>query len=98
RAGRVLTRDGACLGIDRPAGRAAVLRWRDAGGGVLVTGAAEPVVLAAGLRLAHAAIRRRKPVVVVDLTGDRELPAPLAAGWRAVRAPLPGFGAARGPR
>jgi len=98
RAGRALTRDGACLGVDRSSGRAAVLRWRDAGGGVLVTGAARPAVLASGLRLAHAAIRRRMPVIVVDLTGDRDLATALAATCAAVRAPLHMFGTAGGPR
>ena len=98
RAGRVLTRDGVCLGIEAATGRAAVLCWRDAGGGVLVTGAAAPVVLASGLLLADAAIRRRKPVVVVDLRGDRDLPGALAARCRAARAPLHVFGSAAGPR
>jgi len=98
RAGHVLTRDGACLGVDATAGRAAVLSWRDAGGGVLVTGAAAPAVLASGMRLAHAAIRRRKPVIVVDLTGDPGLPGALAASCAAVRAPLHVFGAQGGPR
>jgi len=98
RAGRVLTRGGACLGVDRSTGRAAELSWRDAGGGVLVTGAAGPAVRATGLRLAHAAIRRRKPVIVVDPTGDRDLPGTLAALCAAARAPLHVFGAADGPR
>src|SRR5579863_6428924 len=98
RAGRVLTRDGARLGVEPGTGRAAVLSWRDAGGGVLVTGAAAPAVLASGLQLAHAAIRRRKPVIVVDLTGDRELPGALAALCAAARAPLHEFGAAGGSR
>jgi hypothetical protein len=98
RAGRVLTRDGACLGVDAATGRAAVLAWRDAGGGVLVTGAAGPAVLVSGLRLAHAAIRRRTPVIVVDLTGDRELPGTLAGICAAARAPLHVFGAPGGPR
>ena len=98
RAGRVLTRDGVRLGVEPGTGRAAVLSWRDAGGGVLVTGAAAPEVLASGLQLAHAAIRRRKPVIVVDLTGDRELPGALAALCAAARAPLHEFGAAGGPR
>ena len=40
RAGRMLTRDGVCLGVEAATGRTAVLCWRDAGGGVLVTGAA----------------------------------------------------------
>ncbi len=76
RSGGVLTRDGACLGIDRVTGKPAAVSWRAAsGGGVLVTGAAQPAVLASGWQLAHAAIRRRKPVIVVDLAGHRELPA-----------------------
>src|SRR6266702_131266 len=98
RAGHVLTRDGACLGVDAAPGRAAVLPWRDAGGGVLVTGAAGPAVLGSGLRLACAAIRRRKPVIVVDLTGDRELPGALAGICAAARAPLHVFGGPGGPR
>ena len=98
RAGRMLTRDGVCLGVEAATGRTAVLCWRDAGGGVLVTGAAAPAVLAPGLLLAGAAIRRRKPVVVVDLTGDRDLPGALAARCGAARAPLHVFGAAGGPR
>ena len=98
RAGRMLTREGVRLGIEEATGRAAVLCWRDAGGGVLVTGAAAPAVLASGLRLADAAIRRRKPVIVVDLTGDHDLPGALAARCGAARAPLHVFGAAGGPR
>jgi hypothetical protein len=98
RAGRMLTRDGGRLGGEAATGRAAVLSWRDAGGAVLVTGAAAPAVLASGLLLAGAAIRRRKPVIVVDLTGDRDLPGALAAGCGAARAPLHVFGTVGGPR
>jgi hypothetical protein len=92
RNGGVVTRTGACLGADRVTGRAAALSWRDAGAGVLVTGAAEPAVLASGLQLVHAAIRRRKPVIVVDLAGIRELPGVLAAVCAAATAPLHVFG------
>lgn len=98
RAGHVLTRDGACLGVIEVTGRPAALPWRDAGGGVLVTGAARPAVLASGIQLAHAAIRRRKPLIVVDLTGNRELPAVLAAICAPAGAPLYWFGAAGGFR
>ena len=98
RSGRVLTRDGARLGVDEATGGPAVLSWRDAGGGVLLTGAAEPAVLAQGLRLAHAAIRRRKPVIVVDLAGGTGLPRALAGICASVRAPLHVFGAVDGPR
>src|SRR5215468_360785 len=98
RRGRVLTRDGARLGVDEATGGPAVLSWRDAGGGVLLTGAAERAVLAPGLRLAHAAIRRRKPAIVVDLAGAPELPGALAGVCASVGAPLHVFGAAGGPR
>lgn len=91
RSGGVLTRDGACLGIDRATGRPAAVSWRDASGGVLVTGAAWPPVLASGWQLTHAAIRRRKPVIVVDLAGHRELPAMLAGVCAATAAPLQVF-------
>jgi len=98
RRGRLLTRDGARLGVDGATGGPAALSWRDAGGGVLLTGASEPAVLAPGLRLAHAAIRRRKPVIVVDLAGDAGLPDDLAGICASVRAPLHVFGAADGFR
>ena len=95
RSGSIVTRDGACLGVDRVTGGPAALSWRDAGGGVLVTGAAQAAVLASGWQLVHAAIRRRKPVVVVDLTGSQELPGWLAAACSATAAPLQVFGEAR---
>jgi len=95
RSGGIVTRDGACLGVDRATGGPAALSWRDAGGGVLVTGAAQPALLASGWQLAHAAIRRRKPVIVVDLTGSQELRGWLAAACPAVAAPLQVFGEAR---
>ena len=95
RSGSIVTRDGACLGVDRATGGPAALSWRDAGGGVLVTGAAQAAVLASGWQLAHAAIRRRTPVIVVDLTGSQELPGWLAAVCSAAAAPLQVFGEAR---
>jgi hypothetical protein len=55
-------------------------------------------VLAPGLRLARAAIRRRKPVIVVDLAGGAGLPSALAGICASVRAPMHVFGAADGPR
>src|SRR5215470_6069476 len=98
RAGHVLTREGTCLGVDEATGGPAVLSWRDAGGGVLLTGASGPAVLAPGLRLTHAAIRVRKPVIVVDLAGDAGLPDALAGICASVRAPLHVFGAPDGLR
>jgi hypothetical protein len=67
RSGGVVTRTGACLGADWRTGRPAGISWRAAEGGVLVTGAAAAEVSAASFQLVHAAIRRRKPVLVVDL-------------------------------
>ena len=69
RSGGVVTRTGACLGADWRTGRPAGISWRAAEGGVLVTGAAAAEVSAASFQLVHAAIRRRKPVLVVDLGG-----------------------------
>ena len=67
RSGGVVTRAGACLGADWRTGRPAGISWRAAEGGVLVTGASAAEVSAASFQLVHAAIRRRKPVLVVDL-------------------------------
>ena len=69
RSGGVVTRTGACLGADWRTGLPAGISWRAAEGGVLVTGAAAAEVSAASFQLVHAAIRRRKPVLVVDLGG-----------------------------
>src|SRR5262245_45528321 len=94
KSGGVLTRSGACLGIDRNTGRPAAVPWREAEPGVLVTGSVRPAVAAAGFQLVHAAIRLRKPVIVVDLAAGGELAASLAAVCAATGAPLQVFGAA----
>jgi hypothetical protein len=90
RSGGVVTRTGACLGADWRTGRPASISWRAAEGGVLVTGAAVAEVSAASFQLVHAAIRRRKPVLVVDL-GGRNGPGGLdGPGWSTGSAGLPG--------
>jgi len=94
RAGGVVSRAGACLGVDWPTGRPAELSWRAAEGGVLVTGPEPAGVSAASFQLAHAAIRRRKPVLIVDLRGLGGLPAALAAICADAGAPLRVFGPA----
>src|SRR3984957_4467502 len=73
RSGGGVTRAGACLGADWRTGRPAGISWRAAEGGVLVTGAAVAEVSAASFQLVHAAIRRRKPALVVGL-GDPDWP------------------------
>lgn len=95
RAGGVVTRDGGCLGVAAGSGARVVVPWAEAAGGICVCGTAGPEVLATSFQLIHAAIRRRKPVLAVDHTGDPELPAKLAAVCAAAGAPLLVFGATR---
>src|SRR5262245_15621954 len=94
RSGGVLTRSGACLGVDAGTGRPAAVPWREAERGVLITGSVPPAVAASGFQLAHAAIRLRKPVIVVDLAAGSGLAGSLAAVCAATGAPLQVFGAA----
>ena len=97
-AGGVVTRDGGCLGIAEGSGARVAVSWPETAGGVAVCGSAGLDVLTAGFQLVHAAIRRRKPVLAVDLTGEEGLPARLAAICAATGAPLQVFGpAAAGP-
>jgi hypothetical protein len=94
RSGGVVSRTGACLGADLQTGRPAVISWAAAEGGVLVTGALAAGVSTASFQLAHAAIRRRKPVLVVDLRGLAGLPGALAGICAEAGAPLHVFGPA----
>jgi hypothetical protein len=94
RSGGVVTRDGGALGIDQAAGRQAAISWRAAEGGVLAAGAPGPGPAATGFQLVHAAIRRRKPVIAVDLTGSSWLAGSLAAVCGAAGAPFYQFGEA----
>jgi len=94
KSGGVLTRTGACLGVDAGTGQPAAVSWRAAGRGVLVTGSARAAVSASGFQLVHAAIRLRKPVIVVDLGAGGGLAASLAAVCAGAGAPLQIFGPA----
>ena len=94
RSGGVVSRTGACLGADRETGRPAGISWRAAEGGVLVTGAVPADLSGASFQLVHAAIRRRKPVLVVDLRGLAGLPGALAGICADAGAPLHVFGPA----
>ncbi len=88
RAGGVVTRDGACLGVTAGSGTRVTVSWAELAGGVSVCGSAEQDVLATSFQLVHAAVRRRKPVFVLDHTGDPGLPRQLAAVCAAASAPL----------
>ena len=92
RAGGVVTRDGACLGVAAGSGARITLSWAEAAGGVSVCGSSGPDVLTTSFQLVHAAVRRRKPVLAVDHTADPGLPGKLAAVCGAAGAPLLVFG------
>jgi hypothetical protein len=92
RSGGVVTRDGVSLGVNTATGRPAALTWQQARSGVLVTGVAPDAVAASGLQIMHAAVRRRQPVVVVDLAGSPALHQAVAAICAACDAPLQVFG------
>ncbi len=96
RGGAVLTRDGCALGVARATGARVVLRWPQVAGGVLVTGAAAEAATATSFQVVHAALRRRKPVITIDMTGDAAAAAALAAACAATGTPLRVSGAAAG--
>jgi hypothetical protein len=91
----VVTRDGSCLGVTAGTGSRVTLSWAETAGGVAVCGSAAPDVLTTSFQLVHAAVRRRKPVLAVDFSGDPDLPGRLAAVCAAAGAPLQVFGAGR---
>jgi hypothetical protein len=72
RAGAVLTRDGCALGVVPATGAIAELRWVEMSGGLLVTGDDPRDVTLASLQVVHAALRRRKPLIVIDLSGTAD--------------------------
>jgi hypothetical protein len=92
RMGGVVTRDGSCLGAAAGSGARVTLSWSEANGGVSVCGSAAPDVLGTSFQLIHAAVRRRKPVLAVDLTASGDLPEKLAAVCAAAGVPLRVFG------
>jgi hypothetical protein len=91
-AGGIVTRDGGCLGVAAGSGAPVALSWSEAAGGVGVCGSAEADVLTTSFQLVHAAVRRRKPVLAVDLTADPGVPRRLAAVCAAAGTPLQVFG------
>jgi hypothetical protein len=88
RAGTVVTREGCALGVVPATGAVAELRWAEALRGTLVVGAAAQDVTLAGLQVVHAALRRRKPVIVLDPGGDPSIARALAAACLATGTPL----------
>lgn len=95
RAGIVVTREGAALGVDPATGAIAELRWAEVTPGVLIAGAAERDVTLAGLQVVHAALRRRKPVIVLD-SGDAAIARALDAACAATGTPMLAGGPSQG--
>lgn len=88
RSGAVLTRDGVALGIAPSTGAVAELTWHEVSRGVVVAGADAREVTLTCLQLVHAAIRRRKPVIVLDDGHDAGIARALAAACQATGTPL----------
>jgi hypothetical protein len=91
RAGAVLTRDGCVLGVASATGARVVLGWPEVAGGVLVAGADVRTSAVSSLQVVHAALRRRKPLIAVDLSGANALAAVLGAACLATGTPLRGL-------
>ena len=96
RAGAMLTRDGFVLGVAPGNGARVLLGWPEVEGGVLVTGAVAQEITVTSLQVVHAALRRRKPVIAVDLSGDASVAGAVAAACQATGTPLQVFGTAEG--
>lgn len=92
RAGGVVARGGSCLGLAAGSGARITLAWSEAAGGIAVCGSSGQDALTTSFQLVHAAVRRRKPVLAVDLTADPGLAQRLAEVCAAVGAPLLVFG------
>jgi hypothetical protein len=88
RAGTVVTREGCALGVAPATGAIAELRWAEVLRGTLVVGAAAQDVTLAGLQVVHAALRRRKPVIILDQEGDAAIALALGAACLATGTPL----------
>lgn len=96
RSGGVVTKDGAAIGVSVRTGRRAGLSWQEAASGVLVSGGPGAGKSTTSFQLVHAAIRRRKSVVAVDLAGSPELIARTRAACAATGTPFRLF-TANGP-
>jgi hypothetical protein len=87
-AGAVVTRDGCALGVVAGTGAIAELRWPQMAGGVLVAGASAQEVTVTGLQVVHAALRRRKPLIVIDTGADAAIARVIETACRATGTPL----------
>jgi hypothetical protein len=83
RSGAVVTREGCALGVTPATGAVVDLRWREIAGGVLVVGTVAQEVTVTSLQVVHAALRRRKPLIVIDPSPDAAIAGALSAACTA---------------
>ena len=88
RSGSVVTRNGCALGVAPATGAVAELRWPEIAGGLLVAGAEDQGVTVASLQEVHAALRRRKPLIVIDVSADASIARALTTACAATGTPL----------
>lgn len=72
-SGGIITKDGVCPGIEENSGRRVELTWREIGGNLMCLGGGDTGKSTTCFQIVYAAIRRRKPVIAIDTTGDAEL-------------------------
>jgi hypothetical protein len=92
RGGTLVTRDGCCLGVAPSTGARVTLRWAELAGGALLVGASSADVAATSFQVVHAALRLRKPVIGLDLSGDPTIAEALAGVCSATTVPFRIFG------
>jgi hypothetical protein len=90
-SGGVVTRDGACLGLDATTGWQTALSWAEVAGGMLCAGSPGSGTTTTSFQVVHAAIRRRKPVIAVDLDASASLAQSFGSVCAATRTPLHTF-------
>jgi hypothetical protein len=83
RSGSVVTREGCALGVAPATGAVVDLRWREIAGGALVVGTVPQEVTVTSLQVVHAALRRRKPLIVIDPSADAAIAGALSAACTA---------------
>ena len=88
RSGSVVTRNGCALGVAPTTGAVAELRWPEIAGGILVAGAENQGVTVTSLQVVHAALRRRKPLIVIDVSADAAIARALTTACAATGTPL----------
>ncbi|HXC82918.1 MAG TPA: hypothetical protein VNV62_13805 [Trebonia sp.] len=88
RTGAVLTRNGCALGVARDTGAVAELRWAEIAGGAVVIGSVATEVTVTCLQVVHAALRRRKPLIIIDPGNDAAIARAVSAACAATGTPL----------